>query len=74
MASLAPRLREILTALSAASHPGDMAHPGYRLLDGRIALTARVALALERVGWSTAEHWMRLQVQYDLARARRAAA
>ena len=31
MASLAPRLREILTALSVASHPGDMAHPGYPL-------------------------------------------
>ena len=46
----------------------------YRLLDGRIALTARVALALEHMGWSTAEHWMRLQVQYDLAQARRAAA
>ena len=30
-----------------------------------------MALALEEIGWGTAEHWMRLQATYDLARARR---
>lgn len=43
----------------------------YRLLDGRIAMSARVAIALESIGWSTAEHWLRLQNAYDLAKIRR---
>ena len=44
-----------------------------RLLTGRASITPRSALALEAIGWSTAEHWMRLQATFDLARARRAA-
>ena len=27
-------------------------------------------LALEDIGWGTAEHWMRMQTSYDLAQAR----
>lgn len=48
----------------------------YRLMDGEIGITARTAVALEAIGWSTAEFWMRRQTAYDLARerARRAAA
>ncbi len=45
----------------------------HRLLNGQASITPRSALALEAIGWSTAEHWMRLQVAFDLARARRAA-
>jgi plasmid maintenance system antidote protein VapI len=30
-----------------------------------------MALALEDIGWGTAEHWMRMQASYDLAQARR---
>ena len=33
-----------------------------------------MALALEPVGWSNADHWMRLQADYDLAQERRSAA
>ena len=29
------------------------------------------AMALESVGWSTAEHWLRMQASYDLAALRR---
>ena len=43
----------------------------YRLMRGRIALTPRTAVALERLGWSTAEFWCRRQAGYDLARIRR---
>ena len=43
----------------------------HRLLSGRIALTARTALALERLGWSTARHWLRMQGAFDLAQERR---
>ena len=42
-----------------------------RLLHGRIGISPRMALALERAGWSSADHWMRIQAAYDLARTRR---
>lgn len=41
-----------------------------RLLNGRIGISARVALGLEALGWSNAEFWMRLQAHYDLAQER----
>ena len=41
-----------------------------RLLHGRIGLSPETALALERIGWNEADHWMRLQAAYDLAQAR----
>ena len=42
-----------------------------KLLDGQCGITPVVALALERIGWSDAEFWMRRQAKYDLAQARR---
>ena len=41
------------------------------MLNGNAAVSPRLALALERVGWSNAEHWLRVQAGYDLARKRR---
>jgi addiction module HigA family antidote len=40
-----------------------------RVLNGHAGVSA--ALALERIGWSDAEHWMRMQAIYDLAQERR---
>ena len=42
-----------------------------RLLNGRAGLSANMALALEDIGWGTADHWMRMQASYELAQARR---
>ena len=42
----------------------------YRLVNGRIGISPKVALGLESLGWSNAEFWMRLQAQYDLAQLR----
>ncbi len=42
-----------------------------RLLNGRCGISPAMAIALERIGWSTADFWMRLQAHYDLAQARR---
>ena len=42
-----------------------------RVLDGRAGVSANMALALEDIGWGTAEHWMRMQASYALAQARR---
>ncbi len=30
-----------------------------------------MAIALENIGWGTADQWMRLQASYELAQARR---
>ena len=42
-----------------------------RLLNGKAGVSATMALALEDIGWGTAEHWMRMQASYALAQARR---
>ncbi len=42
-----------------------------RLLNGKAGISASMALALEEIGWGAADHWMRMQASYDLARARR---
>ena len=42
-----------------------------QLMYGRCGISPIVALALERIGWSDADFWMRRQANYDLAQARR---
>ena len=41
------------------------------LLGGQAGITPATALALERIGWSNADFWMRRQATYDLHQARR---
>lgn len=41
-----------------------------RVLDGRAAVSASIALKLEAAGWGAADMWMRLQADYDLAQER----
>ena len=41
-----------------------------RLLNGKSGMSANMALALEGIGWGTADHWVRMQASYDLAQAR----
>ena len=45
-----------------------------RLLNGKAGVSANMALALEDIGWGTAEQWVRMQAGYELAQARRARA
>ena len=40
------------------------------LLNGARGISPAMALALERLGWSTADFWMRRQAYYDLAQER----
>ncbi len=42
-----------------------------RVLDRTAGVSADMALALEAIGWGTADHWMRMQASYELAMARR---
>lgn len=39
-----------------------------RVLNGKASVSSRLALALERLGWSDAGHWVRIQAADDLAR------
>ena len=63
-----------LTVTEAARQLGCSRPTLSRLLNGRAAVSAQMALALEGRGWSTADFWMRRQAAYDLAQARRRAA
>ena len=38
-----------------------------RLLNGRCGVTPAMAWALEQIGWSNADYWMRMQAGHDLA-------
>ena len=41
-----------------------------RLLNEHTGISPAIALSLERLGWSTADVWMRVQAGYDLAQER----
>ena len=45
-----------------------------RVLNGRATVSVDLALALEALGWGTAEFWVRMQGDYHLTLARRARA
>ena len=55
------------TAARLGCEPGTLS----RLLNGRAGVSAKMALALEDIGWGTPVHWMRMQASYDLAQTRR---
>ena len=57
-----------------ASRLGVSRNTASRLLNERCGITPAVALALESIGWSNADFWMRRQANYELALARRQAA
>ena len=43
-----------------------------RLLNGEAGVSVDMALAVEALGWGTADHWMRMQASYEGAEERRA--
>jgi addiction module HigA family antidote len=44
------------------------------LLNGHGGVSPEMAIRLEKAGWSTADHWLRVQLQYDLWHAKQRAA
>ena len=62
---------EELSVTEAAARLGCTRQALSRLLNGKAGISPAMALALERLGWSNASFWMRLQAAYDLARERR---
>ena len=59
------------TVSDAAARLGVTRNTLSRVVNGRAGVSPRLALALERLGWSDAGHWVRMQGAFDLARARR---
>src|SRR3977135_1394417 len=43
------------------------------VLNGHSAVSPEMAIRLEKVGWSTADHWLRMQMQRNLWEVRRVA-
>ena len=60
-----------LSVTDAASRLGCTRQALSRLLNGKAGISPAMAIALERLGWSNAAYWMRLQAAYDLAQERR---
>ena len=58
------------TVTECAERLGVARHTLSRLLNGHAGVSPTMALALERIGWCDADHWIRMQGSYDLARAR----
>ena len=63
-----------LTKTEVAKRLGVSRKALYDVLDGTSAISAAMALRLEATVGSSAEFWLNLQAQYDLWRARKAAA
>ncbi len=59
-----------LTVAEAAAGLGVTRQQLYNVTNGKSAITPEMALRLEKAIGSTAEHWLRLQLAYDLAHAR----
>ena len=60
-----------LSVTEAAQMLGVARHTLSRVLNGHAAISPEMAIRLEKVGWSNAEFWLRLQTAYDLAQARK---
>ena len=59
-----------LTVTKAAELLGVTRQALNNLVNERAVFSAEIAIRLEKIGWSKADHWMMLQAAYDLAQAR----
>lgn len=59
-----------LSVAEAARGLGITRQQLYRIIRGESGISPDVALRLEQAIGSTADHWLRMQASYDLARAR----
>ena len=59
-----------LTVTDAAERLGVIRQTLSNLLNEKAGISPEMALRLEKMGWSKADHWLRLQMNYDLAQVR----
>lgn len=62
-----------LTVKAAAEGLGVARKTLSSVLNGRAAISPEMAIRLEKAGWSTADTWLRMQLQYDLWQAKQRA-
>lgn len=60
-----------LSVTEAATILGVARHTLSRVVNGQAAISAEMAIRLEKAGWSSADFWVRRQAAYDLAQARK---
>jgi addiction module HigA family antidote len=59
-----------LSVAAAASELGVTRQQLYNVISGRSAVTAEMAVRLEKAFGGSADAWLRMQINYDLARVR----
>lgn len=59
-----------LSITQAADGLGVIRQTLSNLLNEKSGISPEMAVRLEKFGWSKADHWMRLQMNYDLAQVR----
>lgn len=62
-----------LSVAEAARGLGITRQQLYRIIRGESGISPDVAIRLEQAIGSTADHWLRMQLSYDLAQARKTA-
>jgi len=62
-----------LTVTSAADALGVSRKALSDVLNGHSAVSPEMAIRLEKVGWGTADHWLRMQMQRNLWEVRQVA-
>ena len=60
-----------LSVTEAAEVLGVARHTLSRVVNGHAAVSPDMAIRLEKAGWSNADFWLRRQVSYELAQARK---
>ncbi|HUG80632.1 MAG TPA: HigA family addiction module antitoxin [Bryobacterales bacterium] len=60
-----------LSVTEGAKVLGVTRHTLSRVINGQSGISPEMAIRLEKAGWSNADHWLRLQTAYELARARK---
>ena len=65
------RLEPLGLSVTAAAKVLGVTRPTLsRVINGQAGISAEMAIRLEKAGWSTADHWLRRQVAFDLDQAR----
>ena len=59
-----------LSVTEGADVLGVARHTLSRVINGHSGISPEMAIRLEKAGWSNADQWLRLQMAYDLAKAR----
>lgn len=62
-----------LSVTEGANKLGVARHTLSRVINAHAAISPEMAIRFEKLGWSTAESWLRMQLAYDLAQTRKRA-